>query len=75
MGQALNTAQFISRKKEKKDFKEGPFDDKKGKTSAKPTRERRRITGPRNKEIERAPPSSFAVLPLLGHMEIYLNKQ
>ena len=28
-----------------------------------------------SKEIERAPPSYIAFLPLLGHMEHYLNKQ
>ena len=56
------------KKKEKRDFKiscAATFNQK----------QESRIRDRASKEIERAPPRSFAVLPLLGHMETYLNTQ
>ena len=62
---------------------QGSYGEKKGKKEILKSRAQQlstrnrssRILGRANKEIQRAPPRSFAVLPLLGHMETYLNTQ
>ena len=68
MGQTLNTAQAHMEKKGKKEIL-------KSRAQQLSIRDEKPHTRSRNKEIQRAPPRSFAVLPLLGHMEAYLNKQ